>query len=105
MNGLTMNYGYKLHLVNFQRSLKGTAEQFPGIVKKVLRLVNQFEADIKADNEIIVKRGQEVAGGLLLTLEFPLSKIDLTNDGDWLTRAFPESTITGNTIQITLPND
>ena len=105
MNSSTMSYGYKLHLVNFQRSLKRTSEQFPNIVKKVLGLISQLEIVVEVDNEIRIKHFRAASEGLIIDLEFPPSKIDIIKGRDWLTRAFPECTITGETLEITLNYD
>jgi len=104
MNSLTMTHGYKLHLVNFQRSLEATSGLFPGLTKRVLGLIHRLEAAFGIENEISINHLREVAGSLILNLEFQLYKIDLSKE-EWINKAFPGCTITGNMLEIPFIHD
>ena len=100
MNSNTMTYNYKLHLVNFLRSVNNASDRLHGLTKKVLILINQLESVFDVENEITVKRWREISGEIFVTLEVPITKIDLSKEQHWLTKVFPGCSISGNQVEM-----
>lgn len=91
---------YRKDLATFLRSVIRVSSQLRGLSGRMIEVIHNLEVVIRAENEITIKGWCVRSGEIYVTLELPVSKIDLIQEQGWIEGTFPNCNISGNLVEI-----